>query len=48
VIRVNQVPVVEVAALEDFLSGWQRIAIRAAADPSRLGLDIIRCVSDGQ
>jgi hypothetical protein len=32
--RITQAPVVDLAALDDFLSGWWRIATRAAADPA--------------
>ena len=31
---INHAPVVDLAALDDFLSGWWRIATRAAADPA--------------
>ena len=31
---VTQAPVVDLGALDDFLSGWWRIATRAAADPA--------------
>jgi Family of unknown function (DUF6247) len=31
---ITQVPIVDLAALDDFLSGWWRIATRAAADPA--------------
>lgn len=31
---VTRTPVVDLAALDDFLSGWWRIATRAAADPA--------------
>jgi hypothetical protein len=31
---ITQAPVVDLAALDDFLSGWWRIATRAAADPT--------------
>jgi hypothetical protein len=30
---ITRVPVVDLAALDNFLSGWWRIASRAAADP---------------
>lgn len=30
---IAQAPVVDLAALDDFLSGWWRIATRAATDP---------------
>jgi hypothetical protein len=31
---VTHAPVIDLAALDDFLSGWWRIATRAAADPA--------------
>src|ERR1700728_3566963 len=31
---ITQAPVVDLGALDDFLSGWWRIATRAAADPA--------------
>ncbi len=31
---ISHAPVVDLAALDDFLSGWWRIATRAAADPA--------------
>lgn len=31
---ITQAPVADLAALDDFLSGWWRIATRAAADPA--------------
>jgi Family of unknown function (DUF6247) len=31
---ITHAPVVDLAALDDFLSGWWRIATRAAADPA--------------
>jgi hypothetical protein len=31
---ITQAPVVDLAALDDFLSGWWRIATRAATDPA--------------
>jgi hypothetical protein len=31
---ITQAPIVDLAALDDFLSGWWRIATRAAADPA--------------
>jgi hypothetical protein len=31
---ITQDPVVDLGALDDFLSGWRRIATRAAADPA--------------
>lgn len=31
---ITQPPVVDLGALDDFLSGWWRIATRAAADPA--------------
>lgn len=31
---ITQAPVVDLEALDDFLSGWWRIATRAAADPA--------------
>ena len=31
---ITQFPVVDLGALDDFLSGWWRIATRAAADPA--------------
>jgi hypothetical protein len=31
---ITQTPVVDLAALDDFLSGWWRIATRAASDPA--------------
>jgi hypothetical protein len=31
---IAHAPVVDLAALDDFLSGWLRIATRAAADPA--------------
>lgn len=31
---ITRAAVVDLAALDDFLSGWWRIAIRAAADPA--------------
>ena len=30
---ITHAPVIDLAALDDFLSGWWRIATRAAADP---------------
>ena len=32
--RITQSPVVDLGALDDFLSGWWRIATRTAADPA--------------
>ena len=32
--EITRAPVVDLAALDDFLSGWWRIATRAAADPA--------------
>jgi hypothetical protein len=31
---ITHAPIVDVAALDDFLSGWWRVATRAAADPA--------------
>jgi hypothetical protein len=31
---ITQAPVVDLSALDDFLSGWWRIATRVAADPA--------------
>ena len=31
---ITHAPIVDLAALDDFLSGWWRIATRAAADPA--------------
>jgi hypothetical protein len=31
---ITNAPVIDLAALDDFLSGWWRIATRAAADPA--------------
>ena len=31
---ITQAPVVDLGTLDDFLSGWWRIATRAAADPA--------------
>jgi hypothetical protein len=31
---ITHLPVVDLAALDEFLSGWWRIATRAAADPA--------------
>ncbi len=32
--EITQAPATDLAALDDFLSGWWRIATRAAADPA--------------